>query len=174
MTAWLVSSTLVLVAITLTGCNGESTTEELETPSPMISETEQDTFIENNKEIIVDIDEDEHLPAIDEFVVCEFLPEMIHYVNPEYPRLAKAAGLGGVVWINALVDKNGVVRDARIAKSSGTPSIDEAALVAARQNRFNPAIQNGYPIACWAKFKVEFIPEYQTELSRVKRDVKID
>lgn len=106
--------------------------------------------------IVVDIKEDEYLPPPDEFVPVEIYPEMIYQETPEYPRLAKQAGLEGLVWVKALIDKEGNVRDAQVAKSCGTPSLDEAAVKAAFKNKFKPGIQNGRPVACWVTYKVEF------------------
>ena len=107
-------------------------------------------------DIEIDISEDDYLPAPDEFVPVEIYPEMIHQAPLEYPRLAKQAGITGDVWVQALVDKNGNVRDARVGKSSGTVSLDDAAVKQAKQCKFKPGIQNGRPIACWVTYTVEF------------------
>ena len=106
--------------------------------------------------IEIDISEDDYLPAPDEFVPVEIYPEMIHQAPLEYPRLAKQAGITGDVWVQALVDKDGNVRDARVGKSSGTVSLDDAAIKQAKKCKFKPGIQNGRPIACWVTYKVEF------------------
>lgn len=107
-------------------------------------------------DIVVDIADEEYLPSVDEFVAVEQIAEMIHYETPVYPRLAEQAGLEGVVWIKALVGSNGDVRDAVVYKSSGTPSLDEAALKAAPACKFKPAIQNGRPVAMWVTYRVLF------------------
>jgi protein TonB len=106
--------------------------------------------------VVVDIKEDEYLPPPDEFTPVEIYPEMIYQETPEYPRLAKQAGLEGTVWVKALVDKEGNVRDAQLAKTCGTQSLDEAAVKAAFKNKFKPGIQNGRPVACWVTYKVDF------------------
>jgi len=111
---------------------------------------------EGGSDIVVDIQDDEYLPPPDEFVPVEEIAEMIHQVTPEYPRLARQAGLEGIVWVKALVSRDGSVRDAMVYKSSGTPSLDEAALAVAEQNKFKPAIQNGRPVAMWVTYKVNF------------------
>lgn len=129
-----------------------ATKEELaEIVAPDITANQGDA---NN--VVVDIKEDEYLPPADEFVPVEIYPEMIYEEKPEYPRLAKTAGLSGLVWVKALVDKDGNVRDAQVGKSSGTPSLDEAAVKAAFKCKFKPGIQNGKPVACWVTYKVEF------------------
>ncbi len=101
--------------------------------------------------------DDEYLPGPNEFVAVEVLPVMTFRAVPEYPPLAYQAGKAGVVWVQALVDKRGVVRDARVGRSSGTQALDEAAVRSAYLCRYTPAFQNGRPVACWVTYKVQFI-----------------
>ena len=116
-----------------------------------------DISAEANQDIKVDIAEEDYLPSIDEFVPVEQIAEMIYYEKPSYPRLAEQAGLEGLVWVKALVGSDGSVKDAVVFKSSGTPSLDEAAVAAAPKCKFKPAIQNGRPVAMWVTYKVDFI-----------------
>lgn len=111
---------------------------------------------DEGRDIVVDIEEDDYLPAPDEFVPVEIYPEMISHHKPDYPRFAKNAGIEGTVWVQALVDKEGNVIKAQVGKSSGTPALDDAAVEAAYENKFKPGIQNGRPVACWVTYKVEF------------------
>ncbi|MBD3332642.1 TonB family protein [candidate division GN15 bacterium] len=92
-----------------------------------------------------------------DFTPCEIYPEMIYQHVPEYPRLAKQAGIEGMVWVQALVDEDGEVERAIVAKSSGVASLDESALRAAYENKFKPGIQNGRPVPVWVTYKVEFV-----------------
>ena len=107
-------------------------------------------------DIVVDIQDDDYLPAPDEFVPVEIYPEMIFQADPPYPRLAKQAGLEGTVYVQTLVDKEGNVREARVQRSSGTASLDDAAVKAAKDCKFKPGIQNGQPVFCWVSFKYDF------------------
>ncbi|MCX6826279.1 MAG: TonB family protein [candidate division Zixibacteria bacterium] len=107
--------------------------------------------------IVVDIPQDEYLPAPDEFVPVEIGAEMIYREPPEYPRPAKIAGMEAMVWVKALVDKSGNVVKAMIFKSSGSKAgFDEAAVASAYKCKFKPAIQNGRPVALWVAYQVEF------------------
>ncbi len=125
--------------------------EELaEIVAPDIVATDQE------REIVVDIEEDDYLPSIDEFVPVEQIAQMIDYRQPEYPRLANQAGIEGLVWVKALVSNRGDVLDAVVYKSSGTDSLDDAAVAAAKYNKFKPAIQNGRPVAMWVTYQVKF------------------
>ena len=108
-------------------------------------------------DIVVDIPDEEYLPAPDEFVPVEIPAEMIYEEVPEYPRLARQAGMEAVVWVKALVDKDGNVKKAMVLKSSGSKAgFDEAAVKAAYKCKFKPAIQNGRPVAVWVSYSVEF------------------
>lgn len=108
-------------------------------------------------DIVIDIAVDDYLPSATEFVAVEIYPEMIYQHKPEYPRFAKNAGIEGTVWVQALVGKGGNVLKAQVYKSSGTPALDDAAVEAAKSNKFKPGIQNGRPVACWVSYSVDFL-----------------
>jgi TonB family protein len=105
----------------------------------------------------VEVENDDYLPEPDEFVPVEVFPKMVYRAEPVYPPQAIQNGWEGIVWVQALVDKHGVVREARVWKSSGTTCLDEAAVTAAYLCVFSPAIQGGQPVACWVCYKVEFV-----------------
>ena len=102
------------------------------------------------------LDESEYFPSDTEFVPTEKIPDFITFVKPGYPLIARQAGLEGTTVVRALVDKTGHVRDAKVAKTSGYAILDNAAVEAAFKNLFTPGIQNGYPVACWVSYRVEF------------------
>jgi len=62
---------------------------------------------------------------------------------PSYPVSARRAGREGRAVLRVVVTSTGEGREVRIAESSGTPSLDEAALAAVRQWRFTPARRGG-------------------------------
>ncbi len=95
-------------------------------------------------------------PTRDEYLPLDVRAEMIWFVQPEYPREAYTKGIEGIVLMQVLIDRCGNVRDAAIAKSSGTRSLDEAARKTAFANRFRPAIMHGRPVACWTYYEVMF------------------
>lgn len=100
---------------------------------------------------------DEYFPPPDEFVAVQEMPVMVKEEIPTYPDVALLTNREATVWIKALVDKEGKVREVRIAKSSGmNVGFDEAALTAAYHNIYKPAIQNGKPVAIWVTYPVEF------------------
>jgi len=96
-------------------------------------------------------------PEENEFILVEIQPEMIYMARPVYPNLAKIANLEGKVWVKALVDKNGdVVRAVVLKSSESNAGFDEAAIRAAKRCKFRPAVQNGFNVAVWVSFAVEF------------------
>lgn len=112
---------------------------------------------QGKSDIVVDIPDEEYLPTPEEFVPVEIQAEMIFEAPLEYPRLAKQAGMEGIVWVKALVGKDGEVKKAMVGKSSGSQAgFDEAAVAQAYKCKYKPAIQNGRPVAVWVTYKVEF------------------
>jgi protein TonB len=110
-------------------------------------------------DINVDVDRvmDELLPSADEFIPFEEAPVQITVVQPKYPDLAQRASIEGTVWVKALVDKEGKVRDVIIAKASGANAgFEESAIEAAKLGVWRPAISNGQPIAVWVTYKIDF------------------
>jgi periplasmic protein TonB len=100
---------------------------------------------------------EEYFPQAGEFVAVEEQPVEISHESPKYPEMAGLTQKIGTVWIQALVDKEGKVRDARVLKPSGSNvGFEEAAVEAAYKNRYKPAIQNGRPVAVWISYKVDF------------------
>lgn len=70
-------------------------------------------------------------------------PVKIKDVRPVYPDDARAAGVSGVVIIEARIGVDGSVEAAHVLKS--IPLLDEAALDAVRQWKFVPTLMNGVP-----------------------------
>ena len=70
-------------------------------------------------------------------------PRLVHRVEPEYPPIAVSALIEGMVILEATVDKTGAVRDARVLRSHGV--LDEAAVRAVEQWRYEPLLLNGTP-----------------------------
>ena len=115
--------------------------------------------IGKGESLAIEIRAEDYLPTADEFVPYEEAPVPIKWIKPPYPELAKKASVEGVVWVQALVDKHGKVRDAKCVKGPGSVNQDifcETATKAAMQNEYKPAISNKEPVAVWVQYKVEF------------------
>ena len=72
--------------------------------------------------------------------------EIIHYVPPVHPRLAKELGWEGTVVVKFLVQTTGLPSQVTVKKSSGYPILDKAATDAIRQWRFKPAMDGNISI----------------------------
>ena len=68
----------------------------------------------------------------------------MHYVAPAYPPLARTARVEGTVILEAVLDTEGRVREARVLRS--VPLLDAAALEAVQQWTFTPTRLNGDPV----------------------------
>jgi protein TonB len=121
--------------------------EEIATSTPGVAEQG------DGQQIVVAPSEDE-LPKFGDYVYVEELPEAVTRVPPSYPDLAREAGVDGTVMVQALVGKDGKVKDVRVVKS--IPMLDEAAKSAVRQWVFKPALSNNKPVAVWVGVPVKF------------------
>jgi periplasmic protein TonB len=61
----------------------------------------------------------------------------------EVPRASRRAGESGTVWLRVVVDAYGAPAQVLLHRSSGHPRLDEQALWAMRQARFQPHTDNG-------------------------------
>jgi general secretion pathway protein A len=79
---------------------------------------------------------------------------LIHKVKPVYPPAAVEARIQGSVVLQALVDKDGAVRDVRFI--SGPPVLAPAAIDAVKQWQYRPADLNGQPFEWESMVTVKF------------------
>lgn len=93
-------------------------------------------------------------PPPGEYVQVDELPEAIRRVPPDYPEAARTARIEGTVLVDALVGRDGTVRDARVLKS--VPGLDEAAVAAVKQWVFKPALRDEAPVSVWVAVPVRF------------------
>ncbi len=85
--------------------------------------------------------------------------EMRALTPPKYPEDAVKQKLSGTVVLDVNVAANGRVSGMAIHRSSGHPSLDAAAQAAVSKWTFNPAIENGKPIAGKVRVPIEFSPD---------------
>jgi protein TonB len=63
---------------------------------------------------------------------------------PVMPEVARQAGIRGVVILEIIIGVDGKVTDAKVLRS--IPLLDQAAIDAARQWRYEPTLLNGAPV----------------------------
>lgn len=76
--------------------------------------------------------------------------------EPVYPERARRAGVEGRVTIQLRISATGEVLAAAVAESSGSASLDAAALAAAQASRFAPASAGARPVAAEASATYRF------------------
>jgi len=121
--------------------------EELSASTPGVS-------TEGDGDIVVAPPSEDEMPKFGEYVYVEELPEAVTRVAPQYPDIAREAGVDGTVLVQALVGKDGKVHDVRVQKS--IPMLDAAAIAAVKAWVFKPALSNNKPVAVWVAVPVKF------------------
>lgn len=94
-------------------------------------------------------------PLPTEFRPFEKPPEPVLKTYPEYPDIAKRTGLEGTVVVHVLLNKEGKVKKALVAKTNNE-IFDESALAAAQKWVFTPALMQGKPVMVWITIPFRF------------------
>jgi TonB family protein len=82
-------------------------------------------------------------------------PKPLNRVAASYSDKGRAQGINGTCLITMIVDKHGMPEDIGVRKSL-EPSMDEQAIAAASQYRFQPAMRDGEPVAVMINVEVKF------------------
>ena len=82
-------------------------------------------------------------------------PAKIHDVHPVYPPAARAAGIEGVVVLQATIDPTGEVGDIDVLRS--VPELDQAAIAAVEQWRYEPILVDGVAVPVSMTMTVNFM-----------------
>jgi bla regulator protein BlaR1 len=80
------------------------------------------------------------IPAVANFNSCG---------KPVWPKQSLRDGNQGTVTLAFKIGEDGKVQDSNVKKSSGFPSLDEAAREGITKCQFKPATQGGKPVAAW-------------------------
>jgi protein TonB len=82
------------------------------------------------------------------------MAKLIRKVIPEYPPLAKAARISGVVHLIGIIAKDGTIRNLQLV--GGHPMLAHAAVEAVEQWVYEPTLLNGEPVEVIAPIEVSF------------------
>ena len=81
-------------------------------------------------------------------------PSALELPKVRYPESALKDSLEGVVFLSMLVAKDGRVKDAKVSK--GEEPFAQAAIDAAMESVWNPAISRGKPVSVWVAMPIRF------------------
>ncbi len=119
------------------------------------AEVEQQTIEATTFTEVIRRTEETDIPVVP-FWKVEVKPQPVNIPVPNYPDMARQAGIEGQAVIEALVDVDGGIADARILKSSGNTSLDAAAVDAAMRAKFSPAKQRDKAVRVWVSIPFRF------------------
>ncbi len=76
--------------------------------------------------------------------------------RPLYPEQARAKGQEGRVLLRVLVDREGRSKSVEVSRTSGSETLDRAAIEAIRLWRFSPARYGNKPVESWVRVPIDF------------------
>jgi protein TonB len=79
---------------------------------------------------------------------------LLEKIFPQYPAIAKAARIQGIVVLQATISKSGTIQNLRVI--SGPPMLQQAAIDAVRSWRYRPYLLNGEPVEVETTINVVF------------------
>ena len=82
-------------------------------------------------------------------------PRPIFTPEPEYSEEARKAKYQGTCVLWLIVDRDGKTRDIRVGRALGL-GLDEKAIEAVKQWKFEPAIKDGKPVSVQVNVEVSF------------------
>lgn len=82
-------------------------------------------------------------------------PVLLERTEPDYPEVARKAGIQGAVILQAVIGTAGQIEELRVT-GSVFPALDEVSLRAVRRWRSRPATRNGRAVRVLLWVTVEF------------------
>ena len=82
-------------------------------------------------------------------------PQLIKKVEPPYPEIARKARIQGIVILEAVITKTGSVEEVKVLRALH-PILDQAAVNAVKQWKYQPATLNGRPVKVYFTVTVNF------------------
>lgn len=96
------------------------------------------------------------------FTPSTILPELLNRdqvvraMNRYYPTVYRETRIGGVVLMYLYIDERGRVQHELVARSSGYPKLDSAAVKVAKVYRFRPLLERDKKAAIWVQIPIAF------------------
>ena len=147
------SGFLVPAFLLFTFCAAQTTLASVKPENPLIPPVS----IEPEAPIDVAVPDQGSSPSLPEYHGPSMATaHVLRSSAPDFPDYEIMQGHAGVVELRILIGTDGHARDVELAKTSGYPNLDKAALSAVRRWVFEAARRDGATIETWATLKVRF------------------
>jgi len=111
-----------------------------------------------NTQVEPDTPADQGIPQPGTFIPHSVAPVCTYRPMPEYPDMARQAGVEGRVILHVFISEAGEPAQIAIAQSSGLNSMDRAAEQAVRSTQWTPARRaDGVPVGVWTSVIYDFV-----------------
>lgn len=139
----------------------DTTPHEVEPVFEFVADLEPPPLADSGADYDSAIDMPASVPAEPAGPIRDYLatsaPVILQRVKPEYPRLARIAGVEGLVILEAVIQKDGTVGQVTVLKTPpGKLGFDREAVRALRQWTFRPGEMHGRPVDVIMTLTVRF------------------
>ncbi len=101
---------------------------------------------------------DNSIPEPGTFIPHSVIPVCTYRPVPEYPEMARQAGVEGRVILQVFISPEGVPMEVLVIDSSGLGSMDSAALASVLESSWSPARRDdGVPVGVWTSVVYNFV-----------------
>lgn len=83
---------------------------------------------------------------------------LVRPIRPVYPPLAARQKIRATVFVSALVDEAGEVRDVKVLRGDPRFGLNDAAIKAMRNARFSVPVKDGKKVRTWWPQTIDFVP----------------
>lgn len=113
---------------------------------------------ESYKAVVMEKNLDDDKPRTDAAIVFT-RPRILTNIKPEYPDEAIHKRIEGDVVVKFLITSEGIVTNAFAVSSSGSETLDEAAVNYIQELKFSPAKTNNKPHNIWMSMRIKYLIE---------------
>ena len=112
----------------------------------------------NTNTLLPGEDPENSIPEPGTFIPHSVLPVCTYRPVPEYPEMARQAGVEGRVILQVFISPEGDPVEAIVIDSSGLGSMDSAALASVMESSWSPAKRaDGVPVGVWTSVVYNFV-----------------
>ncbi|MFA6598963.1 MAG: energy transducer TonB [Ignavibacteriaceae bacterium] len=137
--------------------------------SPLRSQDSDNSAKEETPVIAQNVETKKDTLDPNDYTSVDQMPSILSDAKPIYPPQALKKNIEGKVWLKVLVEANGNPSSIQVMKSTDT-IFDKAAIAAAKNYKFEPALKDDKPVAVFVIIPFQFSLSKEPKQRQVSQD----